>query len=99
MLAFPANQFFNQEAGTNQEIYKFATEKYQASFTLFEKIEINGDNTHPIYRYLRNNSELFNMKKGVTKRIPSNFAKFLVNSQGKVVRYFDPLEDLEVIQR
>jgi glutathione peroxidase-family protein len=48
---------------------------------------------------LRNNSELFNAKKKVTKRIPSNFAKFLVNPQGTVVKYFDPIDDLEEVQK
>ena len=99
ILAFPANQFYNQEGGSNEEICRFAQEEYKASFTLFEKIEINGPNTHPVYRYLRNKSELFDKRKKSTKRIPCNFAKFLLNSKGDVVRYFDPLEEIEIIEK
>ena len=59
VLAFPANAFYNQESGTNEEICAFVKKNYGSTFTLFEKVVINGPNTHPVYRYLRRNSELF----------------------------------------
>ena len=82
VLAFPANAFFNQESGTNEEICAFVKKNYGSTFTLFQKIEINGPNTHPVYRYLRRNSQLFNKEKLSAKMIPLNFAKFLLNGNG-----------------
>ena len=57
---------------------------------MFEKIEVNGVNCHPIYNYLRSNSKLYDDKKGTAGEIPWNFAKFLVNAQGKVISYYEP---------
>lgn len=90
MLAFPCNQFFNQENGTPEEILEFVTTKFGPKFTLFEKVEVNGVNTHPVYKFLRSNSQLFNGKDKSAKFIPWNFAKFLVNGKGEVVKYFEP---------
>ena len=52
VLAFPCDQFANQEPGTNSEIYKFVTEKYQVDFPVFEKIEVNGANRAQLYEWL-----------------------------------------------
>ena len=82
ILAFPCNQFFKQESGSHKEIIEFVQKRFNPKFTLFEKIEVNGPNTHPIYRYLRKDSELFNKKGNSSKFIPWNFSKFLVNSKG-----------------
>ena len=57
------------------------------------KIEVNGPDTHEIYKYLRNNSPLHDAKKGTCKEIPWNFAKFLVDENGKVVEYGDPRKE------
>ncbi len=62
---------------------------------MFSKIEVNGPNAHPIYQYLRRNSELYNEQEGVAGEIPWNFAKFLVNQQGQVVKYWGPQSDPE----
>lgn len=56
ILAFPCNQFFKQENGSHEEIIKFVKTNYNSKFTLFEKVEVNGPNTHPVYRYLRRRS-------------------------------------------
>ena len=80
ILAFPCNQFGNQEPGSPQDIEDFARGKYGVQFPIFEKIDVNGKKTHPIYAYLRNNSQLYDAKKKTAKEIPWNFAKFLVNS-------------------
>ena len=94
VLAFPANAFYNQESGTNEEICAFVKKNYGSTFTMFQKIDINGPNTHPVYIYLRRNSEMFNKEKNASKMIPLNFAKFLLNKNGQVVKFFDPLEDM-----
>ncbi len=90
ILAFPCNQFRGQEPGSNAEIKAFAKELYGAEFPLFAKTEVNGANTCDAYKYLRMNSELYDTQKKQSKEIPWNFAKFLVNSSGKVVSYHDP---------
>lgn len=53
LLAFPCNQFFNQESGSHEEILEFVTSRFGAKFILFEKVEVNGPNTHPVYKFLR----------------------------------------------
>ena len=55
---------------------------------MFSKIEINGDNCHPLYKFLRRNSSLHDQKTGKTQEIPWNFAKFLVDSNGNVVQFY-----------
>ena len=90
ILAFPCNQFFGQESGSEAEIKKFVTDNFGASFPIFEKIEVNGPNTHPMYIYLRNQSELFDPKKNEAKVIPWNFAKFILNKDGKVIKFAPP---------
>ena len=65
-------------------------ENFNASFPLFEKIEVNGEDTHPLYVYLRNHSELFSADKGAAKVIPWNFAKFILDRDGKVIKFAPP---------
>ena len=90
ILAFPCNQFFSQESGSEAEIKKFVKENFNASFPIFSKVEVNGENTHPLFIYLRNNSELFDSAKGTAKVIPWNFAKFIVDRNGKVIKFAPP---------
>ena len=87
ILGFPSNTF-NQEKGTAKEIHEFARGKYGAEFPIFEKIEVNGPKTHEAYNYLRTNSELFDTKSNVAKPIPWSWSKFLVDSNGKVVKFY-----------
>jgi len=64
-----------------------------------EKIDVNGENTHPVYAFLRNNSELYDQKHDKAEQISWNFAKFLVNHEGKVLKYYDPqTEAKEVLE-
>ena len=79
----------SQEPGTDAEIKAFA-EKYGAEFPMFSKIEVNGVNTHEVYKYLRSNSELYDKKKKEVKEVPWNFAKFIVDEHGHVVSYHNP---------
>ena len=84
VLAFPCNQFGAQEPSSTEDIVEFCEMRFQTSFPLFEKIEVNGDGTHPLYQHLKSSV------KGImgTERIKWNFTKFLVNREGKVVARF-----------
>ncbi|AHH12542.1 Glutathione peroxidase -like protein bsaA [Borrelia hermsii YBT] len=85
ILGFPCNQFGFQEPGSNNEILKFCRTVYNVSFPIFSKIDVNGENAHPLYRYLREKSpEEF---KG---DIRWNFTKFLINREGNVVGRYTP---------
>ncbi len=81
VLAFPCNQFGSQEPGTESEIVEFCTMRFNTSFPIFAKIEVNGANTHPLYEHLKHSAS------GIlgTKAIKWNFTKFLVNRDGEVV--------------
>ena len=80
----------NQEPGTNEEIKQWAKDTHNVDFPMFAKIDVNGDNTHEVYKYCRYNSELLNKKKNLVAEIPWNFAKFFINKDGKVVSYNKP---------
>lgn len=94
ILGFPCNQFKGQEPGTNEEIKFFCTEKYNVSFKIFNKIDVNGPDADPFYSFLKN------QQPGIlgTKNIKWNFQKFLVNKSGEVVKRYSPTtlpEDIE----
>lgn len=82
VLAFPCNQFGQQEPGNEPAIKAFAEDNYGVTFPLFSKIDVNGPNTHPVYSFLKE-SPPFN------RDIEWNFVKFLVDKQGNVVQRFD----------
>jgi len=84
VLAFPCNQFGGQEPGSAAEIRQFV-QKYGVTFPLFQKIDVNGMNTHPLYKHLKE-------KQGelLGNDIKWNFAKFLVDPQGEVVKRYGP---------
>ena len=86
VLAFPCNQFANQEPGTNSEIYNFVTEKYQVDFPVFEKIEVNGANRAPLYEWLTTSKQT----EDGAQDISWNFTKFLVNKAGNVEGRYEP---------
>lgn len=81
ILGFPCNQFGSQEPGDDGQIEEFCQLNYGVSFPMFSKIEVNGDDAHPLYKYLKNEA------KGVlgSESIKWNFTKFLVNREGQVV--------------
>ena len=99
ILAFPCNQFMWQEHRCELEIKTFVTKKFGASFKLFAKIQVNGPNCHPLFKYLRAGSILYDPKKKTFQEIPWNFAKFLVNSEGKVLKMYEPPVKPEVIEK
>jgi glutathione peroxidase len=95
VLGFPCDQFGRQEPGDEAEIKQFCKLKYDVTFPLFAKIEVNGARVLPLYRYLKS------ARPGVlgTKRIKWNFTKFLVDREGNVVRRFGPMVKPERIER
>tara|TARA_R110000796_G_scaffold14011_19_gene45666 strand:- start:15167 stop:15697 length:531 start_codon:yes stop_codon:yes gene_type:complete len=85
ILAFPCNQFGHQEPGNADEIKNFCSLNYDVSFPLMEKIEVNGDNADPLWKYLKSE------KSGLLgSRIKWNFTKFLVDREGNVVARYGP---------
>jgi glutathione peroxidase len=84
ILGFPCDQFGHQEPGSEAEISQFCSDRYDVTFPLFAKIDVNGASTHPLYQYLKAS------KKGLFGRsaIPWNFSKFLLGSEGEVIRRY-----------
>ena len=87
VLAFPCNQFGSQEPGSEEEIQGFCSTTFSTTFPLFSKIEVNGDNAHPLYNFLKS------ANPGVlgTEKIKWNFTKFLVDKDGKPVKRYAPV--------
>jgi glutathione peroxidase len=86
VLGFPCEQFGHQEPGDEAEIQQFCSTKYEVSFPLFAKIDVNGPHTHPLYQYLKSEkSGLFG-----TEGIKWNFTKFLIDREGNVVKRYAP---------
>lgn len=84
VLGFPCNQFGSQEPGTEKEIQNFCRVNFGVTFPMFSKINVNGDNTHPLYVYLKSE------QPGIlgTEMIKWNFTKFLVDRNGKVLKRY-----------
>ncbi|ALO35155.1 glutathione peroxidase [Colwellia sp. MT41] len=93
VLAFPCNQFKHQESGSNEEIQQFCDLHFNIKFPLFNKIEVNGNNAHPLFNYLKQQAP------GIlgSTSIKWNFTKFLVNRQGEVVQRYAPTTKPEAI--
>ncbi|MCG8308060.1 MAG: glutathione peroxidase [Cytophagales bacterium] len=89
ILGFPANNFQEQEPGTNAEIAQFCTINYGVSFQMMEKIDVIGTNIHPIYKWLSQKSENGVIDAPVTW----NFQKFLIDENGQLVGFAPPKEE------
>lgn len=94
ILGFPCNQFLSQEPENEASIAKFCKLNYGVSFDMFAKIDVNGSNTHPIYKHLKSSS------KGIfgSEAIKWNFTKFLIDKNGKIVKRFAPSDTPEQIE-
>jgi len=97
ILGFPSNQFLSQEPGTDKEIEEFCKLTFGVEFDMFSKIAVNGEHTHPLYIYLKKHSKGF-----LTDSIKWNFTKFLISTDGKVIKRYSPstspkniIEDIE----
>ena len=95
VLAFPCNQFKEQEKGSNEEIKSFCDLQFNIKFPLFGKIDVNGENAHPLYAHLKNEAPGILGSKG----IKWNFTKFLVNKDGKVVKRFATMTKPAAIEK
>ena len=84
-----------QEPGSNEDIKKFAQEKYGATFQLFSKVDVNGPNSHEVFKFCRRYSPLYDEKKDKIKNIPWNFSKFLIDENGQVSAYYTPKQNPE----
>jgi len=84
ILAFPCNQFGGQEPGTSKQIQNFCKVNFGVTFPLFAKIDVNGENAHPLYVYLKDKAP------GVlgTKSIKWNFTKFLIDKKGNIIKRY-----------
>ncbi len=91
VLGFPCDQFGHQEPGDEAAIQRFCTDKYAVTFPMFAKIEVNGDNTHPLFKALKQEAP------GLlgTQAIKWNFTKFLLDRSRRVVRRYAPSEKPE----
>jgi glutathione peroxidase len=95
VLGFPCDQFGHQEPGDEAEIRAFCSTRYDVTFPMFAKIEVNGAETHPLYRHLKQEAT------GLlgTEAIKWNFTKFLVDRNGAVVKRYAPTDTPESIEK
>ena len=95
ILGFPCNQFLSQEPGDEAEIKSFCSSRYDVSFPLFGKIDVNGNDTAPLYEYLKKQAP------GAlsSKAVKWNFTKFLVGADGEVIRRYAPTDKPESIEK
>ena len=84
IVAFPCNQFGGQEPGTNEEIKQFCSTKYNVTFPLFDKVDVNGEKRHPLYVALAGKDSPY------PGDIKWNFGKFLIGRDGKIIKRFEP---------
>jgi len=82
VLGFPCNQFGAQEPGNSGDIATFCQRNYGVDFQMFEKVDVNGDQAHPLYKYLTSTPS--------AQPIKWNFTKFLVDRHGNVVKRYEP---------
>ena len=94
ILGFPCNQFANQEPGDEKSISEGCVINYGVSFQMFAKIDVNGENAHPLYKYLKKK-----LGGWFGSRIKWNFTKFLVDTNGKPVKRFAPVDTPEKIDK
>lgn len=86
IVGFPANNFASQEPLNNSEIKDFCKKNYGVTFPMAEKISVKGDDTHPLYNWLKVQAK----EKGLTDPVTWNFGKFLLNEKGELIATFSP---------
>jgi glutathione peroxidase len=94
ILGFPCNQFANQEPGDEKSISNECLVNYGVTFPMFSKIEVNGENTHPLFIYLKKN-----LKGFFGNNIKWNFTKFLIDNEGNPIKRFAPFTKPEKIEK
>ena len=114
VLGFPSNQFMGQEPGTNEEIQEFCSTEYGVTFPVFAKVDVNGDDAHPFWSYLRaadpgdftaetapgmyQHIEKTRPEAIGTDEVKWNFTKFLIGRDGEVIRRYEPTVQPEQIR-
>lgn len=95
VLGFPCNQFGSQEPGSEEDIKKFCQLTYDVSFPMFAKVDVNGDQAHPLFQHLKKQAP------GIlgTENIKWNFTKFLIDKEGNVVKRYAPQDKPEAIAK
>jgi len=86
ILGFPCNQFGNQEPGSEKDIAEGCLLNYGVSFPMFSKVFVNGENTHPVFSYLKNE-----LKGTFGNNVKWNFTKFVIDRNGKPIKRFAPI--------
>ena len=86
IIGFPANNFLNQEPGTNEEILEFCSENYGVTFPMMAKVSVKGKDIHPLYQWLTSKDE----NGALNSKVTWNFQKFLINEDGQVEKSFSP---------
>src|SRR5690625_1814794 len=94
ILGFPCNQFRNQDPGTDEEITHFCQSNYGVTFPMFSKIDVKGENAHPLFKYLTNEASGM-----LSKQIKWNFTKFLIDKNGNVINRYAPQTKPENIEK
>lgn len=94
VLGFPCNQFLSQEPGTEEDIKNFCMSNFGVEFDMFSKINVNGDDTHPLCKLLKRSGDGL-----LTDAIKWNFTKFLVDRKGKIVKRYAPSTTPKEIQK
>lgn len=94
ILGFPCNQFANQEPGDEKSISEGCVLNYGVSFQMFSKVDVNGENAHPIFTYLKDE-----LKGTFGNNVKWNFTKFLVDKNGKPLKRFAPVTTPESIDK
>ncbi|MTV28438.1 glutathione peroxidase [Nitriliruptoraceae bacterium ZYF776] len=85
ILAFPCNQFLNQEPESSEKVEEFACSRFNAAYSIFQKVRVNGPKTAPLYKFLKAKKSGF-----CGSRIKWNFTKFLVDKEGQVIARYGP---------
>ncbi|HMR38741.1 MAG TPA: glutathione peroxidase [Candidatus Saccharibacteria bacterium] len=94
VIGFPCDQFAGQEPETNETMVQVCQLNFGVTFQLSEKINVNGPNTHPIFKYLKDHS-----KSALGKDIKWNFTKFLVSRDGRTIKRFAPTTEPEAMRQ
>lgn len=94
ILGFPCNQFGKQEPGSADDISEFCELNYGVNFPMFEKVDVNGDKTHPVFTYLKDE-----LPGTLGKKVKWNFTKFLIGKDGQPIKRFAPTTKPEDIKK
>lgn len=94
IIGFPCNQFGHQDPGSDAEISGFCKLNYGVSFQMMKKVDVNGENAHPIFKYLKKQAGGF-----ITSAIKWNFTKFLISRDGKKIERYSPITKPEKLEK